>query len=285
METSQNADISNIRVEVWAAHRHRWEAGQKYHHDPSHHRNPTLQCQLWLMQEGCLEVNSRDKKWRIESGEAFLLPVSLERDIDTLQSSVWLSLRLWITVFNKFNLLQNISLPAQWRPEAVEQIRMESWMEQVVQEYRLESANSRLIVDGLARALVGLCWPHISSVSLDSAIHSPLPNWLIDTLRSMTEEPANSISYFSHAAGFSPAQFRRAFHQRIGATPRDFLKHKRLETARHLLEHTTLPLRVIAVRVGLRDATHFSNAFKEAFDLTPSQYRISLERDIDRSPA
>lgn len=281
METSHNGDISSICVEVWAAHRHRWETGQKYHHDPSHHRNPALQCQLWLMQEGCLEVKSRGKKWRIESGEAFLLPVSLERDINTLQSSVWLSVRLWITVFNKFNLLQDNSLPAQWRPTVAEQMQMESWMEQIVQEYRLETADSRLIVDGLARALVGICWPHISSASLDSAIHSSLPIWLTETMRSMTEEPAKSISYFSHAAGFSPAQFRRAFHQRIGATPRNFLKHKRLEAARHLLEHTDLPLRAIALRVGMRDATHFSNAFREVFDLTPSQYRISLESETN----
>lgn len=283
METSQNGDISSIRVEVWAAHRHSWATGQKYHHDPSHHRSPALQCQLWLMQEGCLEVTSREKKWRIESGEAFLMPVSLERDIYTRQSAVWLSLRLWITVFNKFNLLQDISLPAQWRPAPADQARMESWMEQILQEYHSASADSRLVVDGLTRALLGLCWPHISSTSLDLAIHSPLPNWLIDTLRSMTEEPAYSISYFSHAAGFSPAQFRRAFHQRIGATPRDFLKRKRLEAARHLLEHTDLPLRAIAERVGLRDATHFSHAFKEFFDLTPSQYRASLEGDMDRN--
>jgi AraC-like DNA-binding protein len=283
MEASRNSDISNIRVEVWAAHRHCWSAGQKYHHDPSHHRNPALQCQLWLIQEGSLEVNSPGNKWRVEKDDAFLLPVTLERDILTRKPAIWLSLRLWITVFNRFNLLQNIALPAQWRPEAAEKMRLESWMEQIVGDYHVEAPHRRLVISGLAQAVLGLCWPHLSSVPLDSAVHAPLPHWLAHTLRSMAENPAPGISDFAHEAGISPAQFRRAFHQRIGMTPREYLKAKRLEAARHFLEHTDLSLRAIAARVGLRDMTHFSRTFKSTFDLTPSQYRASLAGDYEKS--
>jgi len=275
MDAIRNIDISSITVQVWAVDHHHWGVGWKYRHDPARHSYTALQGQLWLMQKGSVQINADDQRWLVKSGEAIFLPVSLERDMATMEQSSWLSLRLWVTVFNKFNLMKNISLPAQWRPDENERMQMESWMSQIVREFRLEQAHQRLVVDGLAQALFGLCWPHLTSIPLVSSVHAELPEWLAQTLRLISSDPACNISDLAHEAGFSAAQFRRAFHQHIGTTPRDYLKTQRLETARHYLEHTDLELRVIAERVGWRDANHFSQVFRETYGLSPSYYRAA----------
>lgn len=273
MDAIRNIDISSIVVQVWAADHHHWLAGRTYHHDPDRHQYIALQGQLWLIQEGSVEVRAKNQKWRVRSGEAMFLPVSLERDIVTPEQTSWLSLRLWVTVFNKFNLMKNLSLPAQWRPDEKEWPLMEAWMSQIVREFRQEAAHQRLTVGGLAQALFGLCWPHLTSTPLVASIHAELPEWLGQTLRRISNDPACNITDLAHEAGFSPAQFRRAFHQHIGSTPRDYLKTQRLETARHYLEHTDLLLRAIAERVGWHDANHFSQVFRETYGLSPSYYR------------
>jgi len=275
MDAIRNIDISSIAVQVWAVNHHHWPAGQTYHHDPARHHYAALQGQLWLIQEGAIEVRTADQKWKVQSGEAMFLPVSMERDIITREQTIWLSLRLWVTVFNKFNLMKNISLPAQWRPDEKERALMEAWMSQIVDEFRLEEAHQRLTIGGLAQALFGLCWPHLTSTPLVSSVHSELPAWLAQTLRRISNDPACNITDLARVAGFSPAQFRRAFHQHIGSTPRDYLKTQRLETARHYLEHTDLSLRNIAERIGWRDANHFSQVFRETYGLSPSYYRMA----------
>jgi AraC-like DNA-binding protein len=277
MDAIRNIDIASIAVQVWAVNHHHWSAGQTYHHDPANHLYVALQGQLWLVQEGRVEVRAKGQKWRVQSGEAMFLPVSLERDIITPEQTSWLSLRLWVTVFNKFNLMKNISLPAQWRPDERERALMESWMGQIVQEFRLDAAHQRLTVGGLAQALFGLCWPHLTSTPLVASIHSELPEWLAQTLRRISNDPACNITDLAYEAGFSPAQFRRAFHQHIGSTPRDYLKTQRLEKARHYLDHTDLTLRVIAEQIGWRDANHFSQVFRETYGLSPLYYRMARD--------
>jgi len=268
--------VSSINVQVWASHHHHWHAGQTLHHNPARHGGPALQYHLWLVQEGAVEVEAQERKWRIESGEAILLPIGLERDIRTPAPARWLSVLLWITVFHKFSLLEHLPLPVQWRPDATERPRLESWMEQIVRERAFAGAHHHLIVGGLASALLGLCWPHLSALPLEAALHSELPQWLARTLRHIGDDLTCNIADLAHEAGFSPAQFRRAFYQWIGETPRDYLKTRRLEAARHLLEHTDLPLRAVVAHSGWNDVTHFSRLFRSVYGLSPSHYRASL---------
>lgn len=275
MDKIHNIDISGVRVQAWSALAQHWEAGKRYRHDASRHLYPSLQFQLWLIQDGLVEVISPHEKWQVKSGEVFLLPVTMERDILTPVPTSWLSVRLWITVFNRFNLMQEVELPARWVPDEQERSRLESWMQQIVDDFELQEAHFRLGVEGLSHAILGLCWPHLSSVSLAAAAHTELPEWLAETLRRITSNPAFNVADLAHEAGFSLAQFRRSFHQYVGSSPRDYLKSRRLVAARHFLEHTDLPMRVIAERIGLQNAGHFSQVFKEAYGLSPSHYRAS----------
>lgn len=268
-------DISGISVRVWGARRHSWREGQTFHHDPARHDDPAMLYHLWLIREGCVQVDAGERHWEIEGGEACFLPVSLERHISTCAPAAWLSIGLRVAFYDRFDLLQNLQLPARWRPDEAERIILDSWMDHIVRVHRQTEAHQRLTVINLSGALLGVCWPHLSSQPLDSPQHPGLPLWLATVLRRISTEPSCSIGDLAHESGFSPAQFRRIFHKWIGISPRDYLKRRRMETARHLLETTDLALPAIAIHVGFHDASHFSELFKATYGVLPSHYRAS----------
>jgi len=279
MKVIQNGGIGGVDVQVLAVHEHCWTAEEKLHHEPPIDDDNPLIFHLWFIQQGEVVFQIDEKIRRVKSGEMCLLPVDLERDIFTPQSASWLSLRLSITVFNKFNLLKNIPLPAQWRPDEAERLQMESWMTQIIREYRTEKDYHRLVVNGLIQALFGLCWPHLTSNSLTWSIHAELPEWLAQTMRRIADDPSCSVAALAHEAGFSPAQFRRAFHQQIGTSPREYLHSHRFEAACHFLRHTDLSVRVIVERIGLRNVNHFTQIFKDIYGMSPSLYRVSQRNE------
>lgn len=81
------------------------------------------------------------------------------------------------------------------------------------------------------------------------------------------------------AAGFSPFHFHRLFLSIVGETPRQFVLRLRVErSAALLLDQPESAVSDIAIRCGFSTASAFSRAFKEAFQMTPSEWRRSHDQ-------
>lgn len=83
------------------------------------------------------------------------------------------------------------------------------------------------------------------------------------------------LDRLSEIAGLSRCHFARAFKQSAGATPHNFLIHRRLCKARDLLRDTNLPLAEIAVAAGFSDQSHFSRRFRQYVGVSPNAFRRS----------
>ncbi len=81
------------------------------------------------------------------------------------------------------------------------------------------------------------------------------------------------VEALSEICGMSARNFSRAFGGELGVSPIAYVKRRRLERAKQLLEGTDMPYGRIASAVGFASADRFSKAFKETFDITPSDYR------------
>ena len=57
-------------------------------------------------------------------------------------------------------------------------------------------------------------------------------------------------------------------------SPKEYLLEVRMKRAKELLETTDQPIKIIAYSVGYLDPLHFSKAFRQYYDCSPSQYRI-----------
>ncbi len=82
-----------------------------------------------------------------------------------------------------------------------------------------------------------------------------------------------SLKQVARVAGFAPTYFSALFHQRVGQTFADHVRHLRLERAKHLLSSTKLDLQRIGELSGLSTRQYLIRAFKRWVGSTPAQYR------------
>ena|SRR5437588_364972 len=71
----------------------------------------------------------------------------------------------------------------------------------------------------------------------------------------------------------SRRQLQRSFAEAGGTTFRDELARVRMRRARELLAADSLPVRVIAARVGYHQAAQFAKSFRRHHGSPPSRYR------------
>ncbi len=83
------------------------------------------------------------------------------------------------------------------------------------------------------------------------------------------------LAELAHLCAMSLSTFKRRFRREFGQTPRQYFTSKRMDRARHLIEHAELPLAEVAEQSGYSDYANFSAAFKRYFGDNPSTLRPS----------
>jgi AraC family transcriptional regulator len=79
--------------------------------------------------------------------------------------------------------------------------------------------------------------------------------------------------------GYSPSHLSRLFSTYLGRSLSGYVRDRRLNAAKHLLEHTHRPVSEIARVVGYSDHSHFTRAFIRATGRSPRAYRNTLASD------
>lgn len=132
-------------------------------------------------------------------------------------------------------------------------------------------------------------WDDASHLVAEAEIHSLLaeaafgarlaadtgPAWLARARERLLDDRLHrpSLAELAAHAGVHPVYFARAFRQRYGCSPGEFLRRCRLERALDLLADVNLSLATIASGCGFADQAHFSHAFRRAHGLSPLAYR------------
>lgn len=86
-------------------------------------------------------------------------------------------------------------------------------------------------------------------------------------------DEALSVRELARLAGMSPRTLGRLCAKELGETPSSLVRRLRLEEVQRLLAHTSLPLKAIATRTGIGDATTLWRLFRRRFGATPAEYR------------
>jgi len=81
---------------------------------------------------------------------------------------------------------------------------------------------------------------------------------------------------FAKLSGRSLASFNRDFIQLYNTTPGKWLKQKRLEYGKFLLETTDLNINEIALDVGFENTSHFIKSFKIQYQNSPLKFKNEL---------
>ena len=80
-----------------------------------------------------------------------------------------------------------------------------------------------------------------------------------------------SLTELARFTGRSLAAFKRDFRQFSTLSPGRWITQKRLEVAHDLLSSSQLSATDVAYKVGFKNISHFSTAFKNRYGVAPTQ--------------
>jgi AraC-like DNA-binding protein len=86
-----------------------------------------------------------------------------------------------------------------------------------------------------------------------------------------------SLNDFCELTNLSLSSFKREFKKIFNDSPARYIKNKKLEKAKELLEISDLNVTQITFECGFGDLASFSVAFKDKFNISPSVYRQSIK--------
>lgn len=89
-----------------------------------------------------------------------------------------------------------------------------------------------------------------------------------------------SVGDLAQAAGLSRARFAAAFAATMGQSPMAYVRARRLERVRRALEAGEGDLARLAVRCGFSSHAHMTTAFRNAFGVSPSDYRARFSKPV-----
>ena len=81
------------------------------------------------------------------------------------------------------------------------------------------------------------------------------------------------LKEYAELSGRSLPTFNRDFIKTYGTTPGKWLKTKRLNYAKYLLETTDLNINELTIESGFENTSHFIRTFREHFNCAPLKFK------------
>ena len=95
----------------------------------------------------------------------------------------------------------------------------------------------------------------------------------IDIITKHISDSSFSVEMFAEELAISRSGLQKKIHSLIGETPGDLIRRIRLNKAAELIKYKFGNISEIALEIGYNNPTHFSQAFKRQFGITPSQFQ------------
>jgi AraC family transcriptional regulator len=141
-----------------------------------------------------------------------------------------------------------------------------AWSLNLIRELASREPRWELMVEGLA--LQGLAWLSRLAVVADQR-----PAWLDDVVAlARRQQPLRTIAAI---VGRHSSHIAREFRRHEGVSVGEFSRRCRLELAAMTLSSDSASIADVAFAAGFCDQSHFTNAFRRVFGVTPAAYRQS----------
>ena len=111
--------------------------------------------------------------------------------------------------------------------------------------------------------------------SLAGGMVDPRVSRTIEVIDEQLHRPL-TVAELARIAGLSVVHFTRLFRRATGQTPALFIRERRLERARILIERTSLSVSEVMAQVGIADRSHFARDFRNLHGLGPRSLRMRV---------
>lgn len=179
------------------------------------------------------------------------------------------------TYSGAFGLFDHLTGPMV--ESSTDEPRLRTTFDALLAELAEPGIGTRALTEALMKqGLVLLLRQHIERDGIESPLFSVLRDHrLARAVAAIVKSPnaRHTLDDLAAIAGMSRTSFAERFSQAFGRTALEFVQRARLHHAAHLLGTTDLPVKVVANSVGYASRSHFSRAFRDAYDTDPKTYR------------
>ena len=147
----------------------------------------------------------------------------------------------------------------------------------------IRMANIFTSAEGSYLAEISAMFKLIMLKVIETADKNALPARMVEALDSYIRENAgDEISNTEIGAifGYHPFYVSKVLKDKKGITLRQYIIAYRLKAAKRMLELTDKSAAEIASECGFTDASYFAKTFKNAFGMTPKEYRNGFKEDF-----
>lgn len=113
-------------------------------------------------------------------------------------------------------------------------------------------------------------WLAIDNVKREAARHGWTPQFREQAILEVTLTPDNLARSLDN---ISQPTLRRELSKLNAPPPGELIRNARLDFAKHLMTHTRMMGRDIAIKVGFAHYRYFAGVFTDTIGMSPSQYR------------
>ena len=106
---------------------------------------------------------------------------------------------------------------------------------------------------------------------------------IVEMMEANIGEPVTLVD-MSRRTGLSRRHVERLFRQHMGRSPARYYLEVRLERARRLLRHSSIPIVEVAIATGFVSASHFSKRYRERYKVSPQADRREVEAGRPMAP-
>ncbi len=228
------------------------------------------QNKFYCITKGRCQISVNGKSYLASSGDWFLIPANTlhsYRSLGVPFEKYWMHFDLYPTS----DLFRILNLPDCVNIQEHKQVKR--LFSQFIKAYTSNELTDRIKVKSFLLALVA---EYIAIAKPETV-----------TLKSMSDSRIDDILHYIHSNldksltnteladlfHLHPNHLIRFFKNKTGQTPARYVKIKKMEAAKRLLEDSELYINEIMERIGETDLSSFSKQFKSFYNLSPREYR------------
>jgi AraC family transcriptional regulator len=158
-----------------------------------------------------------------------------------------------------------IAVPRRlFRATSVSEPTARAWALSLIEELRNREPGWELVAEGLILQGIG-------RLERIDRLRDQRPSWIDRVLAlARKQQPLHRIAAL---VGKHPSHIAREFRRHEGVSVGEYARRCRLELAARKLRADDAPIADIAFAHGFCDQSHFTNAFRRVFGVTPAAYR------------
>ncbi len=236
------------------------------------------QSKFYFVTEGSCVIRIEDVDYHAKAGDWVLIPANARHSYHNDESAPFSKYWMHFDVYPNSSLFTSLGLPLCVKAD--KDSRAMRLFKDFAPLAHSDKFVDRLVVKSRLIELIGeyikLCGSEMTNVmSHSDKRFDKLIRYINENLNKPLSNEELAQMYFVH-----PNHFVRAFKSKMGQTPARYIKNKKLEAGKRMLEGSELSIAQVAASVGFSDPAHFSRLFHERYSMAPTVYREYYKRSL-----